>query len=305
MANDEIIEWVYWAVPDVQPNQITGLTTDTSGMVVMTIQTGIEGPLGLWAPLATQLFTVIQVRVTPQAYISWYTNKLSAISASKNASIFTFLYNTLNASCIHNGKSFATSIEYTTFYLQQYNYYWKPLAGLNIGNYDNLAGAPTSQLYGLTTNQLYALIKAVNVAVYIPAGTGAGLYAAPAIQLTPAQSAQQGVDVVSFNTAVAAQQMTSATATAQASVPPIVTYTQQNVISPVVAGLTKAEQAIDPWLQAIKYAPYFVIGGAVILGIAFAWSLSKTPASETIEAGGKATGHVISAASKAAVAAVV
>ncbi len=149
MTTQYLIEYVYYyPVPEMQPHNVTSLTTDYTGMV----------NVGMVEQSALQQITFsgsnIGFNITPQAYVSWYNNNLSAINSSANASQFKTMYNALTSPL--NGYS--SQIAYTDYYLQTEGYSFVPYSSAS--QYQTSSSPPINPVtsYGLTTNNLYAMI---------------------------------------------------------------------------------------------------------------------------------------------------
>lgn len=304
---DEIVEWVYWAVPSgIVPNMVSALSMDTNGMVVMSVAQGTEllgaDVVSVYGWNFAKQYTVA---VTEQGYLNWYNSNQTAIATSKNFNDFNNIYNIITQPNSTWGGTYTTGIQGNANYLKEENYYWISFGGLNVGNYNNLAGAPPSQQYKITANQLYALIKSTSQAATITPGVS---YGGPGVSttITPQQSTQQGVTSAQWSQQTAQQTAQWGAQNVANNTQSIITDINKEIVTLETdiggAGnwLKNSAQGINNDLtnlnKFLQVLPWVMVAGGVILVVAFAWSVSRSSAGSTLEGAGKGVGHAVGGA---------
>ena len=268
---DQIVEWIYWSVPGgIQASDVSYATTDSLGMVQMSIVQGLNlgGSDIFFKPLASS-FTI---KVTPQAFISWYQGQgnLAAQSGS-----LTFLYQTL----LQPVNGYSNTSAQTTAYLKSENYYWKSYGSVNLNNYDVLM-APSSEAApggystsygGYTTydySNYYALIKAVGgtSTSTVLSGSGSsnvGYYISPQ---TTQQAQEQASSVVLFNSTTQAD-AAAATSTAIAAAPTVGSIAAGDVGTAVDNAIGGAAGAAEQGLLSNPIFDMVLFGSLAVLGL--------------------------------------
>lgn len=263
---DYIVEYVYYYPPsNMIPSKVTYLSTDYTGMVVISFVN--QSPIQQIEATGNSY----TINITPQAYVTWYNDQLQYINASNNASEFTTMLNALNSPT----EGYATQILATENFLSTEGYYFIPYSQKN--NYINAVGSnpiDPSVSYGLTTDNLYVLIKSAtsgksNTGGYNLVQGSILQNTSPQPNKTPNQ-APQYILTIPQNQNVAS---TSATNNQIQQLNDILTppeINQQTGTGEAVTTANNAAKGISNWASQQELPILFVVGAVAvsIIGIA-------------------------------------
>lgn len=241
---DIITEYVYyWPPAQMTPSSVVGLNSDEIGMIIVdfavynNVASQIEsGATTLFGGTAVGL-NQYTITITPQAFVGWYQQNLSTIKTLKDYSLIQNIYQFLTSPY----QGLQSELAYVDFYLSNEGYYWKPYSQAQNGIASGTLALSSSVLDptkdGLTSNNLYALIKAIASGSAVSGGINpsAGI-TQPTVSTTPLTIAQ--------NTQIA-----NTTAQANSTVQNDITLTPSQ-LSEGVAG-TQANSTITKTVETV------------------------------------------------------
>jgi hypothetical protein len=294
---DTVTEYVYYYPPgDMLPTAVTGLNTDFEGMIVVNVAKGVISLFGATNSMAFgNLLNSEQFTITPQAYQSWYKNNLSAINSMSDHSTLDFVYNSLTPNLVQTDDQV----------LATQGFYWVSYSQANSGKYAIPYGiSDPVKSFGLTSNNLYALVKSASVGNAVSVtSTVTGQTATPAntystvttgATLTPAQSQQIASSATGANTSVSqslnltSSQLALGTPAGQISNDISTGFTTVATdLNNIGKAISSDAQNLNTWLQVL---PWAILGLGGIVVVAFALSVKSHSPRETLKGAGEGAG---------------
>lgn len=149
-----IMQYVYYALPNINPAQIIDISSDGyTGIVEITYNNS----------LVLENYTIgkniVSVFTTPQGFVNWYVNNRAAIlSAPENImSVLTAQYESMISPITENGITYSNNEQMQIAYFNSTGYTLIPYS-INTNYAVSPAAINPITTYGLTTNELYMLL---------------------------------------------------------------------------------------------------------------------------------------------------
>ncbi len=149
-----IIQYIYYALPNIQPAQIINISSDGyTGIVEIAYNNSFVLDNYTIGSHITTIFT------TPQGFINWYVNNRALIlSAPQNiSSVLTAQYNSMTTPITENGITYSNNEQMQSAYFQANGFSIIPYT-INTSYAVSPSAINPATTYNLTTNELYMLL---------------------------------------------------------------------------------------------------------------------------------------------------